>query len=234
MAKGVLVLLAHRWDATAQRLAEQWRPLGVRRMTPEDLSFPGWRLRVGDGEGMAVCGGDTLPTDRIDGVYSRMSRVYRDDLPHIVADDREYVAAEMNAFLAAWLAALPCPMLNRPRANSLSGPPWRQEQWLHAAAGLGIPVRPLRRRVERAGAVPAVEGERAEGGVRVTVVGGRTMGGGDERLHGYARRLARHAGVDLLAARFAVDGAAGYLLAVDALPEVDEETGEAIGAYFAA
>lgn len=239
MTEKVLVLLSHRWDATAQRLAEKWRPFGVRRMTPEDLSFPGWRLRVGGegGEAMAVCAGSVLPVNQIAGVYSRMSRVYHDDIPHIVPEDRDYVADEMNAFLVAWLAAMHCPVLNRPEANSLSGPLWRQEQWLHAAARLGIPVVLLSRSVGHgeAGAddvAHSAEGMRTDRAVYVTVVGERIIGDGDDRLHGYARRLAHEVGVDLLTARFEGNVGAERLANVDMFPDVDEEVAGAVLAYF--
>ena len=60
------------------------------------------------------------------------------------ADER--VAAEAMAFLASWLYGLTSPVLNRPTPVCLMGPNWRQEQWVHAAAQIGIPIHPIYRR----------------------------------------------------------------------------------------
>ncbi len=67
-----------------------------------------------------------------------------------------YVSAEMTAFLLSWLSGLDCPILNRPTPNCLSGPGWRQEQWIHLAARLGIPVDPVQR-YAKLGEEPSIE-----------------------------------------------------------------------------
>jgi len=70
----------------------------------------------------------------------RTRRVWPSELPHIDANDRDYVASEMTAFLAALISELPCMVLNRPAANSLWGPPFTAEYWWRAAARAGFPV----------------------------------------------------------------------------------------------
>jgi len=69
------------------------------------------------------------------GVVTRIANVHASDLAHIVEQDREYVAAELNAFLTAWLDSLRCPVINRPSASSLLGPALSHERWLALARG---------------------------------------------------------------------------------------------------
>jgi hypothetical protein len=92
-------------------------------------------------------------------------------------------------------------VLNRPTPSCLSGPSLRPEQWVHKAARAGLRVRPFVRSVPArpAPAAPAPD-------VEVTVVGGRCLGTEDDGLARDARRLARAAGVDLLAVRFHLAG----------------------------
>jgi hypothetical protein len=71
-------------------------------------------------------------------VVVRRPAVAAEELPWIALDDRHYVGAEINAFLVAWLSALPCPVLNRPTATSLCGPAWSQTYWQVAATRAGI------------------------------------------------------------------------------------------------
>jgi hypothetical protein len=57
-----------------------------------------------------------------------------------VEEERAYVAAEMMAFLVAWLASLNHIVLNRPSPLNLAGPGWCPERWLREARGVGLPV----------------------------------------------------------------------------------------------
>src|SRR5262249_35579682 len=146
----------------------------------------------------AVVGGQKVALSEITGVLTRMPCVYEQELGQIIPADRAYVAAEMTAFLHAWLSGLHCPVINRSTPNCLSGPNWRREQWLRLAAGIGIPVRPNRRKTTGKPESEVHEGAAAE----VIVVGNHTFGDVQPELSGWARQLARAAGVDLLAAHF--------------------------------
>ena len=148
----MLVILANCGNRSAELLAERWSHLGARLLTPSDLSLEGWRVAYGtddrrlDRWSTAVVGGEVVPTDQITGVLTRLPAVFEHELMTVVPEDRAYVAAEMTAFLLAWLTQLPCPVLNRPTATGLSGPNWRRERWVAVAAQLGIPARSVRRR----------------------------------------------------------------------------------------
>jgi hypothetical protein len=233
----VIVVVAGRHDAAAKAFVERGAAAGVALLAPSDLSHPGWRFRL-DRRGnpsaaTAVVGGELVDAGAIDGVLTRLPQVSENDLGQIVPADRAYVAAEMSAFLLAWLSALPCPVLNRPTPSCLAGPCWAPERWVHLAARLGIPVRPVRRRAADAGIDPAPTNEESDGpAITVTVVGKHCLGTSDPRLAGQARRLATVAGADLLAVHFALDAAAARLVSADPWPDVSSpEVAEAVRAY---
>src|SRR5262245_34157967 len=125
----MILVLASRSDENARSLVDRWESHGARLLVPECLSVVGWRHRgSARPSSRAVLGGVPVNGAEIRGVLSRLPSVMPSDLLHICAEDRAYVAAEMTAFLVAWLASLPCPVLNRPTPTSLAGPLLRQEQ----------------------------------------------------------------------------------------------------------
>lgn len=205
-------------DATAQAIVTAWAPWGVALCTPADLSIPGWRHRVGVPEsGAAVIAGQVLPTAAITGVLTRMPAVQPEMLVHIDTADRDYVASEMTAFLIAFLSALPCRVLNRPSAGALSGPAWRPEQWIRAAARVGIPVR-TRQRSVRLNTPAETEVDVA---VELTVIGHRVFGAVEAPLAGWARSLAQAAGVGLLGLGFTRQASGFALATVDPSPDLN-------------
>jgi hypothetical protein len=214
----VLVVLASRHDPRAEEIVGRWTPDGGALLACEDLSMRGWRYEPHEPRAaVAVVGGRPVPCDAIAGVLTLRPSILAEELVAVVPADRQYVAAEMNAFLVAWLASLRCPMLNRPTATCLSGPHWRPEQWRHTAARLGIPAQPLRRRVP----YRPDDGEERAGPecVDVTVVGERRFGTDDETLARWTRRLADVANVDLLTARFSGAGADYAFIGATCWPE---------------
>lgn len=194
-------------------------------MTPEDLSVAGWRYRLGaPEESVAVVGGRRIPSVELAGVVVRLPWVDPIDLPHISPRDQAYVATEMSAFLVAWLGALPCPVLNRPRPGCLTGPAWRPVEWLARASRLGIPV--LSRR-------DGVPGAAAAGDATLTLIGTRHLGKAHARVLAGAKRLAEAAGVALLYLRYAGTGQRARLTGAAVWPECpDEALPAAIEAYF--
>lgn len=199
MNKKILVV-ANCGDLHAKELVKRWSYQGACLLTPENLSVEGWRYHTGDiDNGIAIANGLPLISHDILGVLTRMHCVHEDDLRHIIPTDRAYVAAEMSAFLLAWLFALKCPVLNRPTPTSLSGPYWRHEKWIFTAARLGIPVAPsCRTAIFQANQILTPE----SGGVTVTIVGSKHFGQVDPILVEQAHSLAKAVGVDLLSIRF--------------------------------
>jgi hypothetical protein len=180
----VLVVLASSRDRIAARIVAYYGTDRARLLTCRDLSRSGWRYRPGAaGRSVAVIGGQRVRASDIEGVLVRLPYVAVDELPHIVPGDRSYVAQEMTAFLTAWLAELPCPVVNRATAECLSGPGWSPEQWLQVAAGIGMSVD---------------SGKTLRAQVCVTVVGKRCLGSMPNGAADQVRRLADAAGMELL------------------------------------
>lgn len=152
----MLLILASRFDNDAARLAQRWQDQDARVLTCQALSRRGWRFDpTRPQHGSLVLDEEPVAVDRLHGMLCLLPAVYPGELPHIEPGDREYVAAEMTAFLVAWITSLPCPVLGRPTPLSLTGPPLRQEQWLREAARAGLPVRPRVRRLPAPGRQPA-------------------------------------------------------------------------------
>jgi hypothetical protein len=202
----MIVVLASRHDAIARGLVDRWNDgrrseRAAALLSCEDLTATGWRWDASSpSSSVAVVGGRRIPCRAIQGVLMRRPCVLQEELTGIQASDRAYVAAEINAFLLAWLYSLSCPMLNRPTATCLSGPNWRPEQWVSAAAALGIPVKERRRSVPF---TPAGEEPDPEEIARLVVVGRHVLGDAVAGCAADARKLAAAAGVDLMEVRFA-------------------------------
>jgi hypothetical protein len=193
----MIVVVASAYDPRALSVVEHWGSRCATMLTAEDLCMPGWQFTAPRPQnGMAVIGGKVVPDTEIKGILTLRPCIYPEELLSIGATHRRYVAAELNAFLLAWLAAQRCPVLNRPTACCLSGPNWRAEQWTLAAARLGIPVQTRH----------CIPGQHAVGkpeeAHEITVVGEHCFGCRDATLRRNSLQLARAAGVELLSVRF--------------------------------
>jgi hypothetical protein len=230
----VLVIVGSRHDSAACDLVARWARHGAALLTCEDLSVPGWRhLPFDRSASRAVVSGHVVREGEIRGVLVRRPWIIEQELTHIGGPDREYVAAEMNAFLLSWLAGLPCRVLNRPHGTSLCGPNWRPLQWVRAAACAGIAVEAARWRVPAprsrgpgtvpAAGVPAIE---------VTVVGDRCLGAPSHAFAAGAKRLAAIANAGLLAVRFRPGEQAPHFVSGTAMPSLKAaEVAEAVCDY---
>lgn len=224
----MIVVIASQHDGAASAFARAHPQAGMAVLTTKDLSRRGWFDDLqGTTSGTAVVDGHRTPVREIDGVLTLQSSLHSDDLSHVARRDRGYVAWEMTAFLVAWLASLPCPVLNRPTPPFLTSPCWAPERWALAARELGIPVTPTERSAALSGApvAPAITEDRCselEAGtyVSVTVVGDQCAGSTSEPYATYARALAAFAGVDLLTARFTQPPGDARLIDATGVPDV--------------
>src|SRR5215212_5356237 len=199
-SRNLTLVVAGRHDGQARDLVQRWSGSGAGLLTCEDLSVAGWRYTLGEPESSTL----------------------------VIGGRR--IAAEMTAFLQSWLSTLECPVLNRPVSTSLSGPGWCHEQWVQTATRLGIPVRPVRRRIAFPADAPGAEPLPPD--VTLTVVGERCLGPVNGVLTAQARRLARVARVDLLSVRFGETEDGPELLGADAWPDVSSpEVADAILEY---
>lgn len=211
----------------ARAFVEHYASSGAVLLTPRDLSRKGWLFRMGDPESsVAIASGQRLAARDIGGVMTRLPGIGPDELTHIAEEDRAYVAAEMTAFLLAFLSSLKVRVANSPTPLCLCGPCWRAEKWARLANGLGIRVAPVRRR-----AVPGEDAAPAPAGSVATIVGTRFFGAVDPALAGTARTLARTARADFLAVVF--DGAGAEAALLGASPQVDLADADIAAAAFA-
>lgn len=196
MSRPTLVVVAGELDEEARALPARLPHLDVRLLTPADLSCAGWEFRPGGIEGVAVVGGRLLASEELDAVLVRLPWVREEEMVRIDAADRAYAAAEMSAFLLAWLSSLRCPVVNRPSTTCLCGPLWRPQRWTIAAAAVGLPVEAVKWVADAgAGGEPPAPGESA---VIATVVGERCLGAEDAGLVARLCTLARLAGAEVL------------------------------------
>lgn len=101
-----------RHDRAARDIVDEWAAHDAALLSCEDFSTAGWRHRLGDRRASrAVVSGAVVPESDIHGVLVRRQWILDLELAHIEESDREYVAAEMNAFLVSWLTNLACPVL---------------------------------------------------------------------------------------------------------------------------
>jgi hypothetical protein len=223
------LVIANRWDTAAADFARRWASRDVRIVDCRDLSRAGWRQTLsGESPGTAVVNGKPVPQAAIGGVLNRLPCVIQEELVETAPPDRQYVAAEMTAFLWYWLSSLACPVLNRPTSAGLAGPCLRPEAWVHLGAQAEIPVETLDRRVALRGP------EEASGALHteVVVVGDRVFGETDRLLHRHARRLAEIARVELLAVRFSAPEREARFVSADTFPDLaNDRIGDAVLEY---
>lgn len=135
----MISVLASELDSEAQSVVADWSACGAALLSARDLTTAGWEYRPADpASGVAVVGGRRIPVANLQGVLTRRPAVLSEELTWVDPGDRQYVAAETNAFLVAWLSSLPCPVVNRPTTTSLCGPAWDELHWRSAAAGAGV------------------------------------------------------------------------------------------------
>jgi hypothetical protein len=188
-------VLASRLDPEARALVASWSSAGAALLSAADLCSPGWVFDPADpAAGAAVVNGAPVRVSDLEGVLTRRPAVVAEELDCIDPDDRAYVSAEVNAFLVAWLSALPCRVVNRPTTTSLCGPAWSALHWQAAAARMGM-----------AWAAAASDREPRT----VVVCGSQVLFAAKERDKRAAASLARAAGVSLLAVRFQGDAICG-------------------------
>jgi hypothetical protein len=187
----MIVVLAQPHDEPARAFVDRAKGEAV-LLTARDLSEPGWIHRPPSGADRAPIAGRRRSPSELAAVVTRMAGVAPAALGHIQPSDRDFVAAEMNAFLLSWLAALDCPVINRPTAGCLMGPPWSRERWL--VEGCRVDIEPFARTF-----VVPLPPAPAPGATRVlVVVGDECVGDASAELGERARALARNAGVSLV------------------------------------
>ena len=226
----MILVVASQVDDVASRLVSEFPRGSAELLTCLDLSLPGWHVSCeAPSQSVCIAGGQKFNAESITGVICLLPCVFEQELVHIQPEDRAFVAAEMTAFLSFWLSSLSCPKLNPSTPGCLSGPGWRAERWLAAAASAGLPVSPLRRSTRP----DSWLGDAAASSVNVTVVGRRCLGHDDPQLRFWARSLATQAGLDLLRVDFTDRNGGYYFSGASTFPTLTEPLAtEAMLDYF--
>ena len=196
----MIVIVGRVGDEVPESLVDQWRGRDAALLSPGDLSQPGWRhvpFSASDaGDGQAVVAGEEVAVSDIEAVVSTIDTITTADLRQIVREDRAYVAAEMRAFLLAWLTTIRCPVLDPPTPLSLAGCGWRPEHWALVAAAFGIPTETVVEPVDEGA------GARDDGGFTVSQVGEDVADAPSAAVAGWVRQLTAAAGMRTLQAEF--------------------------------
>ncbi len=178
-----------------------------------------WEHRLGSQGVRTVIGladGRTVEGERVHGAVNRLTGVPTAHLGRAGSRDRDYAAQELHALVLSCLAALPGPVLNRPRPQGLSGA-WRHtSEWVWLAARAGLPT-PTYRQGSADEGDPLAEQRLVPAGtpvVHTIVVAGQVFGPGlPAAIRAGCRRLAELAALDLLGIEFAVDGSGAWIFA---------------------
>jgi len=188
-----IVILARAGHAPARALAAAWPGGAATLATPGDFLRAAWRWRLRPTGAITAQGPAWLTAPA--GVLCLLEAVTAADLPIIAPEDREYAAAELSAFLSAWLYTLPCRRLNPPSLTALNGER-HALLWRAHAQEAGLQTLPLEAAdPEAAYAPPAVPA------TTITAIAG-TILGGTAKTQAAILRLAGRAGLPMLQATF--------------------------------
>jgi hypothetical protein len=227
-----ILLLCSRGDLAARAFAQRWATRGIVPVTCTDLSRPGWKLELSRGvagvrhELQAAIDGRHIAGREIDAVITRLPFVTESELDRIHPDDRAYVAAEMQAFLFAFLSALCCPVVNRATPACLLGPNWRWPEWRRQAIRLDIPVVDCGISISPGTRCPTWAerlSSRAGPFASISVVGKHTVGDVAPELRIYALKLARAARLELLRVWFTSPDGSAHLAGCDLAPDLSSD-----------
>jgi hypothetical protein len=142
----LIVVFASELDETAQDAIVKWPEQKIVLLTPADFFCRGWRATTGGvDDWLLVVGGERYSIRSITGIVTLVPRIFARELFDVRSEDRSYAAAEANAFALFVLSKMPCPVVNRPTPDCLSGPNWRPEQWMHASFEAGIRTKKSKR-----------------------------------------------------------------------------------------
>ena len=212
--QGRCMLLFARDSDPALELLRACAPGCVRHVAIADFTRPGWRYAAGKpDEARAVSQGKVIGAGDIGAVLCRISGVAPAELVEIRPVDRAYVAAEINAFLLAWLTQFRGPRFNAPTPWSLCGPAWHEAKWTRLAARAGWPVAP--------------DGNAAQS-AQATVIAGQVFGDAGPELARHAARLAHACELAMLGVRFEHHGGAWRFAQADPCPALDAQCAAAV------
>ena len=211
----MILMLTRAGDADAGRVRSSPAGAGIVLLRPQDILRPGWSLALTPSPALGCAiDGRAFTGGAVRGVITWLSHIPVEDCLGLQVEDRSYAAAELEAFLSAWLRHLGAPKLNPPSFRALNGDPehplrWKAHAW---ASGLrtvdhpgpadrtdpvDAPEAPASAEVGAAHPVPAPSPAQTRR-LRVTVVGDHVAGTDDPQVRTLARDFSRRCGLPLL------------------------------------
>jgi len=217
----VILVLASLADQDAVAFAKEFADAAaISVLTCRDLAEDHTVLRYPDfASSTLTINCRKIAIGEIEGVINVLPAVFPEELVFFPPEEREYQAAEFHALLTFLLSSLPCPVVNRPAAGSLSGPCLNPIGWYHLAQGLGIPVSPIRLDTDNFNNPFAAR--RADPIISVTCLGDRVIAPSGTTGDRDTIALSRQAKVDYLTALYtASEAGRPELAAVRAVPDL--------------
>jgi hypothetical protein len=142
----LIVVIASELDDTARDATADWPGQKTVLLTPADFFCRGWRATAGKTDDWSIVADNKVYSVRsISGIITLLPRISAGELFDVEPDERSYAAAEASAFALFFLTEAPCPVVNRPTPDCLTGPNWRPEQWMRAGFEAGIRTKESKR-----------------------------------------------------------------------------------------
>lgn len=133
-----------RWFVAALR---RHHGVAAQIITPQELVYaPDMQHRLDGPEtfgSVTLTSHGRLDSGSIRGVVNRLEYLPDAHLARVNATDRAYIQQELLAIWSSWISALPCPVINRPTAISVTGPLFHPAIWHHHAAAAGLASAPM-------------------------------------------------------------------------------------------
>lgn len=206
----------------------QRRGMQVEFVLPEDLLLGSALTCRIDNSGAAsslrLHDGREINADMAGLVINRLA-----DLPSIGGAispaDKIYLAEEWRAALVAWLRTLQCPVLNPPRAGSLTGPVLLPAAWRSIANAHDLMSRPWNSTETLIPADP----------VNLLCLGGRCIDPTNSAPASIGRslaKMAKYVGAPLLGATFEREGDSWFFIEATSLPQLTEAGEQLVDAIY--
>lgn len=215
------LVLAHADDGGAWWAAQGLQARGLQPLelwTPLDLRSFVWNHHLTvDGVTTTITGAGTrsIASDELCGVLNRLPSTPQPPPSRILDADRRYAEEELFAFHLSWLAALGCPVVNRPSPRGLCGTVIEAFELRVLAARRSLPVVAMQESSRRP---PGFVVEEPSYAHEVWLCREKCFGSALASEVGDAcREIAKELGLDLAVFRFTDEG---RLLHIDILPDL--------------
>lgn len=165
--------------------------------------------------------GNTIKTDDISGVLTTVPGFLPVEFYQVTPADREYICAEINAFLLYFLSALPCKKMNPPNRKSLSGIGIEKLEWIKLADRLKIPLAPFTVKNGKYELQPLIKERKV---FPCTLIGNRIMEEETaESVQHSVRKLAERLSLSYISCYFSMENHDNFqLVDINSIPDISK------------